>query len=153
MKNKFIATTISEYLNEQQHFIVYHGTNKLFDKFDKSKVVDGNYSDGFYFTNKIEKAKEYGSVVLKCNIFGNNVLVIDNETKTDKFINDVFKITKIKYDNNRKAWYGIRRELKSNDFKNLLENMGYDLIIAKTHYQIEYVLFNNKNINIIGVIS
>jgi len=31
-------------------FIVYHGTNVLFNKFDKTKATDGHYSDGFYFS-------------------------------------------------------------------------------------------------------
>ncbi len=137
----------------KNEIVVYHGTDVLFKKFDKTKATDGNYSDGFYFTNKIEKAKEYGKVILKCRLFGDNILIIDNDTTTLKFINDVFSITGIKYDNNRKAWFGLKRELVSDNYKNILEEMGYDLIIANTIYQTEYVVFNNKNVDIISVLS
>lgn len=89
---KFIATTIREYLNEQQSFnsvindenfknwfknskmvkrdgtpiIFYHGSNKSFDKFDKSMITSstdaGWLGYGFYFYTDINEARQYGKV-------------------------------------------------------------------------------------------
>jgi len=88
---KFIATTIGEYLNEQQNvennlnvnfmkwflnsemvkgngtpIIFYHGTNKNFDKFDKNMINSstdaGWLGYGFYFYADINEAVQYGKV-------------------------------------------------------------------------------------------
>lgn len=89
---KFIATTIREYLNEQQTFnnvindenfkkwfknsemvkpdgtpiIFYHGTNKNFDVFDKNMINSstdaGWLGYGFYFYTDINEARQYGKV-------------------------------------------------------------------------------------------
>ena len=89
---KFIITSISEYLNEQQTFnelinyenfknwfknsemvkpngtpiIFYHGTNKNFDVFDKSMINSstdaGWLGYGFYFYTDINETRQYGKV-------------------------------------------------------------------------------------------
>jgi hypothetical protein len=89
---KFIKTTIREYLNEQETLknvingdnfkkwfrnsemvksdgtpmIFYHGTNKQFDKFDKSMIntsTDAGWLGyGFYFYTDINEARQYGKV-------------------------------------------------------------------------------------------
>ena len=87
---KFIATTIRESLNEQQvennlktnfkkwfqnsemvksnrtPILFYHGSNKSFDKFDKSMISSstdaGWLGYGFYFYTDINEARQYGKV-------------------------------------------------------------------------------------------
>jgi len=88
---KFIKTTIREYLNEQQQvennlktnfkewfqnsemvksngtpILFYHGSNKSFDKFDKSMISSstdaGWLGYGFYFYTDINEARQYGKV-------------------------------------------------------------------------------------------
>ena len=94
---KFLATTIHDYLTEQQAnsdlndnfwkwfgdskvtknnkpLAVYHGTTKKFDKFDKSKQIFGHHGKGFYFGDKNYAQNYYGkdyiSVYLKIdNLF------------------------------------------------------------------------------------
>jgi hypothetical protein len=68
---KFIATTIREYLNEQQNLdkkiIAYHGTPYgTFNKFSMRKKGSGadldgysDYGNGFYFSNNKEDAISY----------------------------------------------------------------------------------------------
>ena len=85
---KFIATTIREYLNEQQNIennlndnfwkwfgksklitngkpnIYYHGTTNKFKIFDKSKInMGGFHGKGFYFYNNDVAGDYYGDVM------------------------------------------------------------------------------------------
>jgi len=74
---KFITTTITEFLNEnsQQRLIAYHGSNVLFDEFSIDKI--GSNSDvnannklnndryGFFFTSDFDEAKSSGNIVSK----------------------------------------------------------------------------------------
>ena len=67
---KFIATTIREYLNEQNYinenvYKVFHGTNDSFDSFDYDKIgtnTEGAWNGvGFYFSdnNRCKKLQEF----------------------------------------------------------------------------------------------
>ena len=50
---------------------VYHGTYGNFTKFDASymgRTDEGFYGRGFYFTNDITDARDYGDRVIKCNL-------------------------------------------------------------------------------------
>lgn len=75
---KFIATTISEYLNEQQNtqtienfeddeLILYHGSPYYFDKFTTTKMGSGigqqNSGWGLYLTTNKDSAKRYGKYI------------------------------------------------------------------------------------------
>jgi hypothetical protein len=51
--------------------VVYHGTTNHFNKFDINKIGHGSgnhghYGYGFYFTDEINEARTYGSVIKKC---------------------------------------------------------------------------------------
>jgi hypothetical protein len=48
--------------------VVYHGTFKIFNNFEKSNR--GSYGEGFYFTQNKKTASNYGNIVLNlyCNI-------------------------------------------------------------------------------------
>lgn len=64
--------------------ILYHGSNVSFDKFTKmsgsvstifgNEVVDRH---GYFFTDNPEFAKEFGSIVLKCQLDMRNTLDMD----------------------------------------------------------------------------
>ena len=81
---KFIATTIREYLNEQQTFnnkiVAYHGTRSFlpFQFFENTMIGTGLVSgggakyDGFFFTTEKENA-EYYTEYFVCKVIINNV--------------------------------------------------------------------------------
>jgi hypothetical protein len=74
---KFIATTIKEFLNEEQtineELIVYHRSQKKFDKFDISKINSGSKRQingwGLYFTDSINISREYGDFLYQVTLF------------------------------------------------------------------------------------
>lgn len=77
---KFIATTIREYLNEQEktlYNVWYHGTDKKFNEFNLSnfgKTDDGWWGVGTYFHSDIETAKVYGNNIIKVLFNTNKIL-------------------------------------------------------------------------------
>lgn len=81
---KFIATTIREYLNEENENLttLYHGSKFLFNKFDMSRVNTGQHSQdfgyGLYFTSNKETAKFYANELS------------NNKTPIEKY-NDIIK--------------------------------------------------------------
>lgn len=69
--------------------IVYHGTNKQFDKFDISKInssePSGDYIGcGFYFTSSKETAAKYGKNIKSCYLKINNPLIIHDKNDAQK---------------------------------------------------------------------
>ena len=60
---KFIATTIDEYLNENNTsniYEVFHSSNEYFSEFNPSKITNlgGDlYGKGFYFTDNYDYSK------------------------------------------------------------------------------------------------
>jgi hypothetical protein len=74
---KFIATTIREYLNEQNYinenvYKVFHGTNDSFDSFDYDKIgtnTEGAWNGvGFYFSDNKAEASLYGNKIMNVEI-------------------------------------------------------------------------------------
>jgi hypothetical protein len=94
---KFIATTIREYLNEQEtlgnnRFEVYHGTKNEFNDFNYSFIKDGGlFGYGFYFSQSIKVSKEEGgNIIYKCLIFDKKSNILDfrtNAKMTKKIFN------------------------------------------------------------------
>jgi len=80
---KFIATTLSEYLNEQmsnnKEFIAYHSTNSKIDDFDFDKIeLKPNSStriDGMFFSNIPQTS--WGDYVYKVKIISQNPAIFD----------------------------------------------------------------------------
>ena len=75
--SKFIATTIHEYLNEQQitceNFVAYHGSGVKFDDFSDDFIGSGIGNNGFgygiYLTNTKQNAKGWAkSLEKKANV-------------------------------------------------------------------------------------
>lgn len=98
---KFINETITNILNNENNIndnfwkwfngskivddggkplIVYHGSNSDFNVFDISKVGKGSgnyghYGFGFYFSDSINEASNYGSKIMKCYLKINNPFI------------------------------------------------------------------------------
>lgn len=77
--------------------IVYHGTNKTFNKFEKTKgsisTIFGAEQidrDGYFFTPNIEFAKEFGANIIKCKLHVGNTLDmnygVSNEEDIEKLV-------------------------------------------------------------------
>lgn len=134
MKNKFLNTTYSEFISENHtdYIIAYHGSDYIFDKFEKKKNKDKEgfdpFGEGIYFVDNISEAKEYGKYVYKCKLYLNKIFDIDN---------------------NLKDWITISEK---DNFTNILINMGYDGVsLTKSFYKI-YVVFDTKDIKIMEFI-
>jgi hypothetical protein len=98
---KFIATTIREYLNEQEEFKsslnnrYYHGTRSIipFKNFDNKMIGSGlvsmgNKYEGFFFTSEKENAEYYAEYFL-CEVIINN---IEKPQTNSKHPREVIKI-------------------------------------------------------------
>lgn len=94
---KFIATTLRQYMNEQEtldnnRFEVYHGTKNEFNDFNYSFIKDvGLFGYGFYFSQSIKVSKEEGGdIIYKCLIFDKKANILDfrtNAKMTKKMFN------------------------------------------------------------------
>lgn len=80
---KFIATTIREYLNEQQEMsnnIWYHGSKEKFDKFKlkQGTLFDVDYTSPIFLSSNIEFAKYYATgyspYIYKIKVLTNNIM-------------------------------------------------------------------------------
>jgi hypothetical protein len=78
---KFIATTIREYLTEQnilneKTYHVFHGTNKNFDDFEYDKIGTNTEQAwngvGFYFSDNKTEASLFGNKIINAEIKLNN---------------------------------------------------------------------------------
>jgi hypothetical protein len=166
----FIATTIQEYLNEQQNnksnindnfwkwfgdskmvksngtpIIFYHGTNKIFDIFKLGqKTRQSYYCDGFYFHKNSKKVYDYGNKILKCFLSIKKPFHINNETLNlvDKYSEtDNAKLYINDVEQFCKYTIGYRSE--NNKFKVNIINDGYDGVIIENDI---YIVFNPNQI-------
>ena len=172
---KFIATTIREYLNEESNskfndMIFYHGSDVIFNEFDRKYTTDGNIGDGFYFTPVIGLAKKYGDVIYKVKLKIKNPIYL-NGVDTNFTIKDIEYIVKnipsnlfneskekflemilsINNERNRNIEF-----IKSITFidkrdRNIFEIMGYDSIIEKDFDEI--IVWNPNLIEILEILK
>lgn len=56
--------------------VLYHGTDKVFDTFDESKIQRGTQGKGFYFSDNPQFAKDWGPNVMPVEVNADNPLVI-----------------------------------------------------------------------------
>lgn len=152
---KFIATTIREYLNEQEMFnntandenfkkwfinsemvkkdgtpiVFYHGTNNSFVKFDKnmiSKSTDAGWLGyGFYFYTDIHEASQYGEVKSFFLNIENPYFATDEDNERLSEINDIET---------------------SKEFTNKLISEGYDGVYYNGNLRGETVVFEPSQI-------
>lgn len=168
---EFISETIREYLNEIKNdylkdIIFYHGSDVLFDNFNRDYATNGNLGSGFYFTPVIGLAKQYGNIIYKVNLDITNPLYINSsddifsEKDIIKIVNNIpqnmFKDNKDEYvkyilsiNNSR-----VRNEefIKNITFidrrdNNVFERLGYDAIIG--NQMDEVVIWNPNKIRIL----
>jgi hypothetical protein len=87
---KFIATTIREYLNEQQeesNNIWYHGGQIKIKNFIKTSPINrrGN-TEGFYFTKNIDYAKAHGNEITTVTLKVKNPFIIGKTNVSENMI-------------------------------------------------------------------
>lgn len=155
--------------------IIYHATSQCFNKFDDSKIKDGArgiYGWGFYFTNSIWKALDYGEYVISIDKSGLNILDADADITEDvlKKYSNIIKSSgaseneKMYYDNfiymlkkyigrdfdmARKEVLGKFRHNANKLYSMFFKELGYDGF--KRGY--EYVIFNFDKIKILECVS
>jgi hypothetical protein len=154
---KFIVTTIREYINENLNIddwfgdsevvgedgnplVVYHFTNREFNKFDISKARTSGYSNlGFWFGSDEDKSKEYGRIKKSCYLKIENGYYLNDWEEFERHINTYSKT------------FGN----EANEFREYLKSKGYDgVIIDKADIdgvgeQAIYVVFDNNQIKCI----
>lgn len=94
--------------------LVYHGTESKFDTFQSEYTGKGNdqLGSGFYFTDNINQAKQYGDIILKCDINIENPLVVDednlnNVKLTHEQAFEIMKYSPDVYDENETALWNF----------------------------------------------
>ena len=127
---------------------VYHGTDAIFDKFDKSKCGSrtdpGFFGVGTYFVDDIENAKRWGKYVVTARITLQNPLkvngITDFVTKTGQQRID----PKLSKDEQKKAYAKEMRRITD-----LLIKNGYDGVeYVRENGVKQYVVFDPSNIEI-----
>jgi len=68
--------------------ICYHATDNKFWEFKKEKQVVGYYGKGFYFSNSLEKAKQYGKRVIPAFLNIKSIFELSDETP-QKLLNEL----------------------------------------------------------------
>lgn len=72
---------ISKVVDENgEPLVCYHATDNQFWEFKKEKQVVGYYGNGFYFSNSLEKAKQYGKRVMPAFLNIKSVFELSDET-------------------------------------------------------------------------
>lgn len=104
--------------------VVYHGTWKRFDNFEKSSR--GSYGKGFYFFKNEQSATAYGSIIMRCLIDIRNPFYLNENT---------FKEWSEKY---------YSKNISKITEKLLVD--GYDSVITEN----EIVIFDNNRIKILN---
>ena len=170
---KFIATTIHEYLNEQQNvennieyimeeIIAYHRSPKKFYKFNMSNISKGRnrqeYGYGLYLSNIIPN-KEYGDYLYTVKL--SKIFLIDgNKPVEGKIVNKIVEALKeynkkydevIEFSYDGFLFYKTLSRILGGD-KNtslFLSNNGVDgLKRSMTKNWNDYILFNDDSITI-----
>ena len=153
---KFIATTIREYLNEQEIFnnnVWFHGTKYNFKDFDLSKfgqTDDGWWGVGVYFHSDIEVAKIYGNNIIQALLKTNKILNIPTEY-SGKFLYDKLNELGLELPLEYKDYSAMKiiRNIGKEEFTNFIEKYFDVMIINYTQGTKEAVVFNLNIINII----
>lgn len=120
--------------------VVYHYTNKEFDKFDLGKARSSGYSNlGFWFGSDADKSKIYGRLKKACYLDIENGYYVE---EWDDFIRAVETYSKT---------FGN----EADEFRDYLQEKGYDgVIISNADIddvgpQTIYVVFGNDQIQCI----
>ena len=109
--------------------VVYHGTNADFNEFYRDKARSGWLSKGFYFTDCIDEAKDYGDNIIKSYISMKNPFVIKGDVVNEYGTIEWAKSTKEQF----KEELSNIKNFKMEDVSKLLKEKGYDGIINAQH--------------------
>ena len=128
--------------------VVYHGTNRIFNKFKKGKR--GYLGKGIYLTNQKSKAERYTDYgeegIMPLYLKLENPLVIEGRAgDVPKAILEVLGKEKTYEKRLKKANDNQLDVITNSDIKHLQE-LGYDGIIWKVGSEIEYNVFNPEQI-------
>ena len=104
--------------------VVYHGTWKRFDSFEKSRR--GSYGKGFYFFKNEHSATAYGSIIMRCLINIRNPFYLNENTL--------------------KGWSEKYYNKNISSITDKLKKDGYDGVITEN----EIVVFDNTQIKILN---
>ena len=139
--------------NDQKE-IVYHCSNKTFDKFDKQMIGtssdDGIWGRGFYFGNQPNTS--YGKNIYRCEITMNNPFIVNN-FKTIEEIADYLDVWEgnfyiPSYEDNGLIHFS---QAQLRQITSHIIGKGHDGIIVNLSPQwTEYIVFNPEQIKILG---
>lgn len=101
--------------------VVYHGTNADFNAFDIRKAKNGVFGKGFYFATSKGRASAYGS---------NKVLEVYLNVRTPYIVSDSMGFTSDDYLTMQKQ-FGVRDKITDQNVVKILQQQGYDGIIAE----------------------
>ena len=137
-----------------QKEIVYHCSNKTFDKFDKQMIGtssdDGIWGRGFYFGNQPNTS--YGKNIYRCEITMNNPFIVNN-FKTIEEIADYLDVWEDNfyipsYEDNGLIHFS---QAQLRQITSHIIGKGHDGIIVNLSPQwTEYIVFNPEQIKILG---
>lgn len=132
--------------------IVYHGSNNLFNQFDKkflnsnAGMGDDPISDlGFFFADTIEAAKAFGKIIYMCEIYYDKPKIHD--FKCDYYSKGIWDRRK-KYKNNL---LGVKRTHDSLIINNCKDG-HFDLLDEELILSNQFCVFNTNQIKIIKII-
>lgn len=109
--------------------VCYHGTNAKFDRFDKSKFIDGSFGRGFYFTANESEALEYGSNVIASYVNIANPYYIGN-TDDDKKLIDYLEKSGVGFD--------VDDALEASKYGNIIEYFDFEPFVTDAIEKLGY---------------
>ncbi len=99
-----------------EEIVLYHGTNAIFDKFEKMGNRLTSIGTGHYFTPDLNIAKQYGKYIKSIKINKNDILDLDNPTKAQK--EAIIKLLDEVVPNEIKAGYGEVKKIDITTMEN-----------------------------------
>jgi hypothetical protein len=130
---------------------VYHCSDRKFDIFSDDYMTNNNgdqYGKGFYFTNNLEYAKQFGEIIYRCDITLHNPIDLTKNTASiltniSHDIEDAAIESLILSGSYTTAYRLIRKYKSEDDFK----AMGYDGVIGWCEMGgKEYLIFNGHQV-------
>ena len=129
---KFITTTISEYLNEiSQNFItdlneniennlgiLYHGTNDKFTTFNDNNPI--------FFVDNIDVARTYGDILIKAKLIMNNPIELDFQGNSTYYFFDKWYLPSELANKIKEIAFDIKNGyILDDELKEYLENLDF----------------------------
>ena len=118
--------------------VCYHGTDKEFSEFDKKRIKNGTFGNGFYFTTSKQSASQYGKNIKGCYLNAKKIIDIPEEFEDiTEFVIEEMNMGKFVQLTNKEA-------------TDILIHRGYDAITTPMYYNDDnfeyYVVFEPNQI-------